>query len=102
MRQLDSEFSVKSCDITVCKRCFELDNCTNCSNCYFSHNLEGCEECILCSNVKGMRYAVLNKQLSREEYARIKKLVLDYVNAELDSKKKCRRSIFALTGKKKA
>ena len=102
LRQLDSEFSVKSCDITVCKRCFELDNCTNCSNCYFSHNLEGCEECILCSNVKGMRYAVLNKQLSREEYARIKKMVLDYVNAELDAKKKCGRSIFALSGKKKA
>ena len=102
LRQLDSEFCVKSCDITVCKRCFEIDNCTNCSACYFSHNLEGCEECILCSNVKGMRYAVLNKQLPREEYARIKKLVLDYVNSELDRKKKCGRSIFALADKKKS
>jgi len=99
-RQLDSEFCVKSCDITVCKRCFEIDSCTNCSACYFCHNLEGCEECIFCSNVKGMRYAVLNKQLPKEEYARIKKLVLDYVNAEITSKKRCSRSIFSLTGAK--
>ncbi|MFA5930376.1 MAG: hypothetical protein WC861_05835 [Candidatus Micrarchaeia archaeon] len=100
LRMLDSEFCINSYDMTNCKRCFEIDSCTNCSACYFSHNLEGCEECILCSNVKGMRYAVLNTPLSKEEYARIKKLVLDYVNAELDSKKKCSRSIFALSGAK--
>lgn len=101
-RMLDSEFCINSYDMTNCKRCFEIDSCTNCSNCYFSHNLEGCEECIFCSNVKGMRYAVLNQQLPREEYAGIKKRVLDYVNAELDKKKKCSRSIFALAEKKKS
>jgi hypothetical protein len=47
-----------------------------------------------------MRYAVLNKQLPREEYARIKRMVLDHVNAELASKKRCSRSIFSLSGKK--
>ncbi|MCX6769137.1 MAG: hypothetical protein NT051_00450, partial [Candidatus Micrarchaeota archaeon] len=99
-RQLDSEFCVKSCDITNCKRCFEIDSCTNCSGCYFSHNLEGCEECILCSNAKGLHYAVLNQQVGKEEYARIKKLMLDYVNAELDKKKACSRSIFELSGAK--
>lgn len=67
-------------------------------NCYFCHNVEGCEECIFCSNVKGMRYAFLNQQLPKEEYVRVKKLVLDYVNAELDKKKACSRSIFALSG----
>jgi len=102
LRMLDSEFCINSYDMTNCKRCFEIDSCTNCSACYFSHNLEGCEECILCSNVKGMRYAVLNKQLPREEYARVKKMVLDYVNAELDKKKKCGRSIFSLFGKEKS
>jgi hypothetical protein len=99
-RMLDSEFCINSFDMTNCKRCFEIDSCTNCSDCYFSHNLEGCEECIFCSNVKGMRHAVLNQALPKEEYARIKKLVLDYVNAELDRKKSCSRSIFSLSGKK--
>ena len=100
LRMLDSEFCINSYDMTACKRCFEIDSCTSCSACYFCHNLEGCEECILCSNVKGMRYAVLNTQLPREEYARVKKMVLDYVNSELDAKKRCGRSIFALSGKK--
>jgi hypothetical protein len=45
-----------------------------------------------------MHHAVLNQQLPKEEYARIKKMVLDYVNAELDKKKACSRSIFALSG----
>jgi len=102
LRMLDSEFCINSYDMTACKRCFEIDSCTNCSACYFCHNLEGCEECILCSNVKGMRYAVLNQPLARGEYARIKKMVLDYVNAELDAKKRCSRSIFSLSGKEKA
>lgn len=99
-RMLDSEFCINSYDMTNCKRCFEIDSCTNCSNCYFCHNLEGCEECIFCSNVKGMRHAVLNQELPKEEYARVKKMVLDYVNGELDRKKACSRSIFALSGKK--
>ena len=97
-RQLDSEFCVKCCDITESKRCFECDSSTRAVNCYLCHNVEGCEECIFCSNVKGMRYAVLNQQLPKEEYVRVKKLVLDYVNAELDKKKACSRSIFALSG----
>jgi len=96
LRLLDSEFCLKCCDIATCKRCFEVDSSSKCSNCYFCHNIEGCEECILCFNVKGMRYAVLNTQLPKEEYLRIKKMLLGYVNAELDKKKKVPRSIFQL------
>jgi hypothetical protein len=100
LRMLDSEFCINCYDMTECKRCFELDSSSRCSNCYFCHNVEGCEECIFCSNVKGLRYAVLNRQLPKEEYARIKKMVLDFVNAEMTAKKRCERSIFALAGKK--
>ena len=95
-RQLDSEFCIKCCDIIECKRCFEVDSSSHCTACYYSHNIEGCEECIMCCNVKGMRYAVLNQQLPKEEYLRVKKMLLDYVNRELDSKKKVSRSIFRL------
>ncbi|MFA6327898.1 MAG: hypothetical protein WCY41_00445 [Candidatus Micrarchaeia archaeon] len=99
MRMLDSEFCINCYDMTECKRCFEIDSSSRCSDCYFCHNLEGCEECILCSNVKGMRHAVLNRQLPREEYARVKKMVLGYVNAEISAKKRCSRSIFSLAAK---
>jgi len=40
---------------------------------------------------------VLNRQLPKEEYLRVKKLLLDYLNAELDKKKKAERSVFKLT-----
>lgn len=95
-RVLDSEFCINCYDIVKAKRCFEVDSSSSCGDCYFCHNIEGCEECILCYNVKGMRYAVLNTQLPKEEYMRIKKMLLEYVNKELDSKKKVSRSIFRL------
>lgn len=96
-RALDSEFCINCYDVVECRRCFELDSSSRCSDCYFSHNLEGCEECILCWNLKGKRYAVLNEELPKEEYLRIKRMLLDCVNAELDSKKKVERSVFALS-----
>ena len=95
-RQLDSEFCIKCCDIIECKRCFEVDSSSKCSDCYFCHNIEGCEECILCSNVKGKRHAVLNQEVGKEKYLEVKKMLLGYVNAELDRKKSVARSIFSL------
>lgn len=93
---LDSEFCINCYDVVKAKRCFEVDSSSNCGDCYYCHNIEGCEECILCFNVKGMRYAVLNQQLPKEEYLRIKRMLLDYLNRELDAKKKVARSIFRL------
>ncbi|MEM2137906.1 MAG: hypothetical protein QW568_02365 [Candidatus Anstonellaceae archaeon] len=95
-RILDSEFCINCYDIVQLKRCLEVDSSSRCNNCYYSHNLEGCEECILCWNAKGLRYAVLNQQLPKEEYWQVKKLLLDYLNAELDKKKKIERTIFSL------
>lgn len=99
-RILDSEFCINCYDVVEAKRCFELDSSSKSSNCYFSHNLEGCEECILCCNLKGKRYAVLNQELPREEYLRLKKMLLDYVNAGLDRKKAVGRSVFRLAENK--
>jgi hypothetical protein len=46
--------------------------------------------------LKGGRYAVLNQQLPKEEYLRIKRMLLDYINKELEEKGRLERSIFAL------
>ena len=54
-----------------------------------------------CCNVKGLRYAVFNRQLPKEEYLRVKKMLLDYVNAELSKKKKLEQTVFNLAGAKK-
>jgi hypothetical protein len=59
------------------------------------------EEGILCFNLKGARYAVLNQPVSKEEYARIKGMLLSYINKELSEKGGLERSVFEL-GKKMA
>jgi len=95
-RILDSEFCVNCYDVVEARRCFEVDSSSRCTDCYFCHNVEGCESCILCFNAKGKRYAVLNQEVGREEFLRVKKLLLDYVNGELNRKKAVDRSIFKL------
>jgi len=96
-RILDSEFCVNCYDVVEAKRCFEVDSSSKCIDCYFCHNVEGCESCILCFNLKGKRYAVLNQEVGREEFLRVKKMLLEYVNAGLDGKRKIGRSIFRLS-----
>ncbi len=96
LRILDSQFCINCFDPVNLRLCFESDGCSDCSSCYFCHNCEGCEECLFCFNAKGLHHAIFNKEVPREEYARIKKMLLDYVNAELDKKKDVEQSIFSL------
>jgi hypothetical protein len=98
IRILECQFCVNCNNLTKCSGCFECDSCYSCRNCYFCHNCENVEEGILCFNLKGARYAVLNQQVSKEEYARVKGMLLDYLNKELEEKGELTRSIFALSG----
>lgn len=82
-------------------RCFECDSCRDCSDCYFSHNIEGCTDCLFCFNVKSRRYAVTNVEVGKEEYLRIKKLVLSEIVSKLEKDKNLELSIFNLGGQKK-
>jgi hypothetical protein len=97
-RTLNCEFLLNCYSLTQCSKCLETDSSFKCRSCYFCHNCENVEEGILCFNLKGARYAVLNQQVSREEYMRVKKMLLDYVNKELAEKGELTRSIFALSG----
>jgi len=96
IRILECQFCVSCNNITKCSGCFECDSCFSCRNCYFCHNCENVEEGILCFNLKGARYAVLNQPVSKEEYMRVKRMLLDYVNKELEEKGELERSIFSL------
>jgi hypothetical protein len=95
-RTLNCEFLMNCYSPTQCSKSLECDSCFKCRSCYFCHNCENVEEGILCFNLKGGRYAVLNQQLPKEEYLRIKRMLLDYINKELEEKGRLERSIFAL------
>ena len=100
-RVLNSEFCINAHNVTRVKNCFECDSCYLCRDCYFCHNCENVEEGILCFNVKGLRYAVLNQQVPKEEYLRIKKMLLEFVNSELEKKGGLEMDIFSLGAKRK-
>lgn len=95
-RVLNSEFCINAHNVTRVKNCFECDSCYLCRDCYFCHNCENVEEGIFCFNAKGLRYAVLNQQLPKGEYLRVKKMLLDYINSELERKGCLDADIFSL------
>jgi hypothetical protein len=92
----ESKFSVNCHFSTKVSRCFELDNCNNCSDCLFCHNVENCTECMFCFNVKAKRYAVGNVEYPKEEYLRLKKLILAELAGRLEKDKTLGPSIYNL------
>lgn len=77
-------------------RCFELDNCDKCTDCYFCHNCENLDNCMFCFNTKAKRYAIGNVEVGKEEYFRIKKLLLNDIHKKLHEKKRFDKNIYDL------
>ena len=84
---LSSQFCINCYHSVKLTRCFELDSSRNCSDCLFSHNIENCQDCMFCFNVKNMKYVVGNIEVGKEQYARIKKLVLEEIVRKVESGK---------------
>jgi hypothetical protein len=76
--------------------CLNVDSSNSCRNSYFCHNCENMDGAIFCFNTKSKHYAVCNTEVGREEFLRIKKLLLDHVNQQLEKKKKPGLSIFTV------
>ncbi len=102
VRILGCKFSIRCYDSSSLNRCVEVDCSHNCTDCYFCHNCESCEECIFCDNCKGLRHAVFNTPLPKEEYYRIKKLLLDYLNSRLEKSGSMHFNLFSLAAGKKS
>jgi hypothetical protein len=89
-----SSFCLKCYNSVNIKRCFEVSNGENCSDCYFCHNVEGCQECMFCFNTKSKRYAIGNVEYPKEEYLKVKKMVLKEIGERLEKNKKLDLSIY--------
>ena len=101
IRVLNSEFCINCHNVTHVSGCFECDSCYQCRNCYFCHNCENVEEGLFCFNAKGLRYAICNKEVGKAEFLRIKKLLLEFINSELEKKGRLEKGIFSLGVKRK-
>jgi len=89
-----SKFCFKCYNSVNLTRCLEVSNSANSSDLYFCHNVENCAECMFCFNVKAKRYAIGNVEMKKEDYLRIKKMVLDEIGARLEKNKKLGISIY--------
>ena len=81
-------------------RCFEVDSSRQCSDCYFCHNCENVHDSMFCFNVKNKWNAIGNVEVGKEEYARVKKLVLSEIGARLEKDKKLPWDIYSIGAKK--
>lgn len=79
----DSSFCINCYYSQKLTRCYECDSCRSCSDCYYCHNCENVQDSMFCFNVKNMKYAIGNVEVGREEYLRIKKLVLAEIAGRL-------------------
>lgn len=88
------KFCIKCYNSSTLTRCFEVEGSTNCSDCYFCHNCENLENCMFCFNTKSKRYAIGNVEVGRENYTKIKKIVLDEITKRLEKDKTFGLSVY--------
>jgi len=88
------EFCMKCSNSENLTRCFETSDSHSCSDCYFCHNCENMRDSMFCFNAKNMKYAIGNTELGRQEYMRIKELILGEIAARLKRDKTLQPSIF--------
>lgn len=93
-RIFQSRFCIKGYDSVNANNCFEIDNCHDASHSMFCHNCENVSDCLFCFNTKNKRYCVGNTEVGREEFLRVKKILLDYVVGKLEKDKDLELGIF--------
>lgn len=91
----DTGFCVNCYRSVRLSRCFEMDSCSSCVDCMFCHNCENLQNSMFCFNIKNKNYAIGNVEVGREEYMRIRKLVLEEVSTELEETGSVKKSIFS-------
>jgi len=84
----DCRFALACRHCVSLTRCLGTDSSRSSSDCHFCHNVEDCAECLFCFNVKGKRYAIGNVEMKKEDYLRVKKMVMVEVAALLEKEKK--------------
>ncbi|MFH1471255.1 MAG: hypothetical protein ABIF01_05885 [Candidatus Micrarchaeota archaeon] len=97
LRILDSKFCINCFDPTKVSNSFEVDSSYTTRNSYLCHNIENADNCILCFNAKGLRNAVGNTVVGKEEFERIRKMLLERINGDLNEKQGTEISVFSVS-----
>ncbi len=82
-RLLHSKFCARCYHSAYLVRCFEVSDSSNCTDSLFCHNCENLDNCMFCFNTKSKRYAIGNVEVGRENYMRIRKMVMGEITGKL-------------------
>ncbi len=90
----NSSFCISCYNSYKLTRCFEADTCQNCSSSYFLHNCENVHDSMFCFNAKNLRYAIGNQEIGKEEFAKVKDMILDEIVRKLEKDKRIEQNIY--------
>jgi len=62
-----------------CSSCFEVSWSNKVSRSMYLHDCFDLFECLFCSHLRSKKYCVANIQLAKDEYFKIKKMVVDWI-----------------------
>ena len=62
-----------------CSSCFEVSWSNKVSKSMFIHDSFDLYECLFCSHLRSKKYCIANMQFEKDEYFRIKKMVIDWI-----------------------
>lgn len=65
-----------------CSSCFEVSWSNKVSNSMFIHDSFDLYECLFCSHLRSKKFCIANMQFEKEEYFKIKKIVIDWIIKE--------------------
>jgi hemoglobin-like flavoprotein len=74
-----NNFCINSMEIYKATRCFESMLTTITSDAHYCYNCNGCQEIMFCINQKSKRHSIGNRELPRDQYATVKKKLLDEI-----------------------
>ena len=72
-------FSVRCQDSRLLNNCFEVSWSAKCTDSMFCHDSFDLRDCIFCFHLASKQYCIANRQYSREEYFRIKGMLLEHL-----------------------
>lgn len=72
-------YAIRVKDSEKCSSVFEVSWSAQVSKSMFIHNSKDLYECMFCSHLISKRYCIANVQFEKEEYFRIKEMVIDWI-----------------------
>lgn len=72
-------FGIRVKESIYCSSSFEISWSSKVSRSMFIHDSFDLYECLFCCHLRSKKYCIANMQFSKEEYFRIKKMVVDWI-----------------------